>query len=137
MSKLRAGGCECGALRYEITSDPLATAMCYCTQCQTQSGSAFSMTLVVSAESFAFTRGEPKSYGGRSDSGADKEMLFCADCGVRICNRFPIRPDMVNLKPGTLDDPSDVAPMVAVWTSSKPPWAPIPDGIRQFEKNPG
>jgi hypothetical protein len=138
MSKsTRTGGCECGALRYELTADPIATAMCHCTQCQTQSGSAFSMTQVVPADGFAFTRGEPKLYTGKSDGGADKQMFFCGTCGVRICNRLSSRPATVNLKPGTLDDPSEAVPVVAVWTSSKQPWSPLPEGIRQFEKNPG
>lgn len=136
MGEVRRGGCECGALRYEITQDPVATAMCHCTQCQKQSGSAFSMSLVVPRTGFAFTRGEPKIFAGVADSGADKQMLFCAECGVRICNRLSGMPNTVNVKPGTLDDTSGLAPIVAVWTASKQPWSPLPEGIVQFEGNP-
>ena len=33
------GGCLCGAVRYRTTGTPNDTNVCYCTQCQRQSGS--------------------------------------------------------------------------------------------------
>lgn len=132
----RSGGCECGALRYELSADPLAQSMCHCTQCQRQSGSAFSMSLVVPREGFRFSQGEPKVYVTKADSGADKECLFCADCGIRIANRLSSMPATINVKPGTLDERDWLRPVVAVWTSSKQPWSPLPEGIPTFEKNP-
>jgi len=136
MGDARTGGCECGALRYAISREPLATAVCHCTQCQRQSGSAFGMTLVVPRDGFAFTQGEPKRYVTKSDSGADKECIFCGDCGVRICNRLSSLPNTLNIKPGTLDDTSSLTPSFVVWTSSKQAWTPLPEGVVQFEKNP-
>ena len=35
------GGCQCGAIRYEIVGFPLFLYTCNCTDCQRQSGSAF------------------------------------------------------------------------------------------------
>jgi hypothetical protein len=35
------GGCQCGAIRYEIASFPLLLYTCHCTDCQRQTGSAF------------------------------------------------------------------------------------------------
>jgi len=34
------GGCQCGAIRYEIMSFPLLLYTCNCTDCQRQTGSA-------------------------------------------------------------------------------------------------
>jgi hypothetical protein len=31
------GGCQCGALRYEIRAEPLTLYVCHCTECQRQS----------------------------------------------------------------------------------------------------
>ena len=95
------------------------------------------MSLIVPRDGFAWTKGEPKIFRTRADSGADKECFFCPDCGVRISNQLSSRPDTVNVKPGTLDDRSELNPIVAVWTSSKQPWSPLPEGIKSFEKNPG
>jgi hypothetical protein len=50
METTRQGGCLCGALRYEISGEPLAVAVCHCPDCQVQSGSAFSMSMLVPRE---------------------------------------------------------------------------------------
>lgn len=42
MSKIE-GGCLCGAVRYTCAAEPVMTAICQCTHCQRQSGSAFSV----------------------------------------------------------------------------------------------
>ena len=34
------GGCQCGAVRYEIAQEPLAVYVCHCRECQKQSASA-------------------------------------------------------------------------------------------------
>ena len=37
------GGCQCGAIHYEITSFPLLPYACNCTDCQRQTRSAFAL----------------------------------------------------------------------------------------------
>lgn len=44
------GGCQCGSVRYVLTSEPLRVAACHCTECQRQSGSAFGMSMSVKKE---------------------------------------------------------------------------------------
>ena len=92
------------------------------------------MTMVIPVEGFEWLAGEPTSFFMKSDSGADKECLFCGTCGVRIFNRFPARPDTVNLKPGTLDETSGIAPTLHVFTHRKPDWIRIPDGVPSFPR---
>ena len=41
------GGCQCGAVRYSITSAPVAFYWCHCTECQRPSGAAFGEPLRV------------------------------------------------------------------------------------------
>jgi hypothetical protein len=68
-SKL-TGGCMCGAVRYEF--DPSAivfTTICYCRDCQRQSGSAFTANIAVSASAFQVTKGELKFYERTADNG--------------------------------------------------------------------
>ena len=38
MSKAFTGGCACGAIRYEITAEPIGMNDCQCRQCQRKSG---------------------------------------------------------------------------------------------------
>jgi hypothetical protein len=54
------GGCQCGAIRYEIGGFPLLLYTCNCTDCQRQSGSAFALNMPVAVKHFRIVRGEPK-----------------------------------------------------------------------------
>jgi len=137
MSDRREGGCLCGGLRYALTGKPLTTVACHCSDCQRQSGGAFGLTMVVRRGDFAWTRGAPKKFVTTADSGTVKDCFICGDCGVRILNALSRMPETFNLKPGTLDDTSEVAPVMHTWVSRKQPWVPIPDGVAQFEQNPG
>ena len=55
----KTGGCQCGAIRYEIREAPHLVYTCHCTECQRLTGSAFSMALAVSAGVFHFAGTEP------------------------------------------------------------------------------
>jgi len=134
----RTGGCQCGALRYEIRGEPVAVAACHCRDCQRQSGSAFSMSLLVPRDAFHWTTDAlPGHFEGRADSGAVKDCVFCPRCGVRIYNALSSNPANFNVKPGTLDETADLEPVLHVWLSRRQRWVPLPEGARQFENNPG
>ncbi len=129
------GGCQCGGIRYEVTGANQRVHICHCTDCHRQSGSAFGMTLVVREEDFRITRGEVKTYASKSDAGRDKLGAFCPDCGTRIYHKPEWRKGKVLVKPGTLDDTSQLAPDKHIWTASKQPWVTIPPGEETHEKN--
>jgi hypothetical protein len=52
----QAGGCQCGAFRYELSAEPSLVYTCHCTECQHATSSAFSMALVVEGEAFTPAR---------------------------------------------------------------------------------
>ena len=43
----QTGGCQCGAIRYEISEAPQLVYTCHCTDCQRLTSSAFSLGMVV------------------------------------------------------------------------------------------
>jgi hypothetical protein len=57
----QTGGCQCRALRYEITQAPIIVCTCHCTDCHRMTSSAFSMALVLPAGAFRLVRVEPKA----------------------------------------------------------------------------
>ncbi len=135
-AKVRSGACQCGALRYEIVGEPIAVAACHCRDCQRQSGSAFSLSMLVPREAFHWLSGEPATFSTTADSGASKDCVFCGTCGGRIYNALGSMPATLNVKPGTLDDTSWFEPRLHTWLERKQPWVPIPEGSAQFERNP-
>ncbi len=124
------GGCQCGSVRYRVEGEPLGLAVCHCTECQRQSGSAFGMSLAVPSDSFRLLSGELKTFTTVCDSGRTKACTFCQRCGTRIYHQ--VIEAALSIKPGTLDDTSWLEPSAHYWTKSKQPWVPIPDGVPCF-----
>jgi hypothetical protein len=133
----QSGGCQCGAVRYEVTGPPVMVYTCHCTECQKQSGSAFAMAAVIPGESFHVTKGTPKMFARQTATGKVMECWFCSDCGTRLWHRpggsaYPNR----NVKPGTLDDTSWLAPSIHFWTRSAQKWVVIPEDAVRYETQP-
>ena len=68
------GGCQCGAVRYELTGTPLSLIICHCKDCQRQTSSAFGMTLPVAKRDFVLLSGDLKAWRRRADSGLTSRM---------------------------------------------------------------
>ena len=54
------GGCQCGAIRYELSHGPLQLYVCHCTECRKQSASAFGISFIVPQTALRLTQGEPR-----------------------------------------------------------------------------
>ncbi len=130
----RVGGCLCGAIRYRIKSDPLATAVCHCTHCQKQSGGVFSTNLVLPESQYEQT-GETRVYVDRGDSGRAVERHFCGACGSPILSRAGIMPGLVLLKAGTLDDMAGLTPAIEVYTDHAAAWVSPIAGAQRFAQS--
>jgi glutathione-dependent formaldehyde-activating enzyme len=89
------GGCQCGAIRYEIASLPLLLYTCNCTDCQRQSGSAFALNMPVKFSDFRILQGEPKGWRhnspGRSTThhGWYRSRISLCAASSRGCNQRP------------------------------------------------
>ena len=122
MTEVLEGGCQCGAVRYRITGAPLTLYACHCTDCQKQASSAFGLSLWVRRDDFEVTRGEPKLWRRRAESGRMKACAFCADCGSRIYHASEGDPEVFSVKGGSLDDTRWLRPLGHIWTRSAQPW---------------
>jgi len=131
----QTGGCQCGALRYEITEAPQMVYACHCTDCQRLTSSAFSMAVVVAEGAFRLTRGEPRPLQRTADSGRVAIRWVCPQCGSWISG-VPTPGSVIRVRAGTLDDTSWLRPTVHFWTRSKQPWIALPEGCRSFETQP-
>jgi hypothetical protein len=136
MADVRPGGCQCGAVRYEVSEDPLAITVCHCRECQRQSGSAFGMSWVVKQSAFRLLQGELKTFTRSSDSGRPLECAFCPDCGTRIYHVPGYRAGVLNVKPGTFDDPTVARPAREIWTARKHAWVRIEGDVESSEGQP-
>ena len=60
------GRCDCGALRYEVSGDPVLKGQCHCRECQYVSGGGANFIFGVRDRGFDYKTGQPASYS-RSD----------------------------------------------------------------------
>lgn len=132
----RTGGCLCGALRYELLSEPTMAAVCHCTHCQRQSGGVFSTNLVV-AEGDYVQQGDTKVYEDIGDSGKPVYRHFCGNCGSPIISKVAAMPGVVMLKAGTLDDLGGVKPAIEVYTDHAVDWVAPIAGAKRFGQGAG
>ena len=127
------GGCQCGAVRYEILASPLKVYVCHCRECRKQTASAYGISAIVEREAFRHTRGEPKSWVRVADSGRRLRLMFCPDCGSRVWHdREGLDWPTISIEGGSLDQPLDLRAAVHVWTSRKLPGVVIPESAAQF-----
>jgi len=126
------GGCQCGAVRYRLTSAPLSVYNCHCKDCQRFSGAGWSMSMIVREADFAVT-GATVQYRRTADSGNVITMNFCAHCHGWMWNDPPV-PGIKVARAGTLDDIDWAVPVGNIWTDSKAAWANIDPSLVNFPK---
>ena len=119
------GHCLCGAVTYSVDAEPVWQGACYCTNCQRQTATAFSVivgvpitALTVEGSTLASLKTASEAYGSTT------ERRFCSACGSPIFSTIESMPEVAFLKAGTIDDTSWIEPAVEIWTRSAPSWAP-------------
>lgn len=123
------GGCLCGGVRFEVAEPLGPAAICHCQDCRRITGSAFNVSVAVSAPVFTVTRGAPSAFAAVSDAGSPIVRHFCPDCGSPLWTSSPAYPDRVYVKAGTLDDPDLVRPGAQAWSERRVAWATIPENL--------
>ena len=130
------GGCVCGAVRYEVAEAPLTLYACHCTDCQRHTGSSFALSMIVRRTAFRVLAGEAQPYVARVPSGRERHGRFCAACATRLWGEPARLPDVVVVRPGTLDDRSWIDPVAHIWVRSRQPWVVLPPDAVVFETQP-
>jgi hypothetical protein len=122
MAEKRTGGCLCGAVRYESEGDPIFSLQCHCRDCQRSSGTAYIAAMRVPAAGFRITKGAPRRYVGKADSGNEITRVFCPDCGSPLYVQVSTRPDLVGIRVASFDDPSWFRAEADIFVGSAQPW---------------
>ena len=116
---MSAGGCLCGAVRYEVRGDLRGIIICHCVECLRWCGAPFAATaarrdeLVVDETSLRWIPSPESSRAARRG--------FCAACGSSLFWDAP-EAETVSIGAGTLDDSSGLAVIRHVYAHHAPPW---------------
>jgi len=120
-----SGGCQCGAVRYEVTAPPVRAEFCHCRMCQKAVGNVFAAYADFDRGAVSFT-GELSHY----QSSETARRGFCAKCGT------PLTFDGFNdatiaITIGSLDDPNLIPNQGHCGIQSKVGWLQLNDGLPQ------
>jgi hypothetical protein len=118
---MKAGGCFCGAIRYELLSDDYPVINCHCTMCRRASGAPFVSWLVVPEADFRLTTGTPRL----RQSSAHGTRGFCPDCGTQVTCISTAHASIVDITLGSLDAPESLVPGGDIFTDTRLPWVPL------------
>jgi hypothetical protein len=124
------GGCQCGAVRYELSEPPIRSFQCQCRDCQKDTGGGHSSVMVFASRAFHL-KGEARETLRTADSGARKRKGFCPACGSPLYNKPEAQPDYIGIYVGS---PS-TTPRPSSRTSSCSPRAAMP-GIIWMRPSP-
>jgi len=127
-----AGGCLCGAIRYEVAGPEFDAGYCHCSICRRASGAPVIAWANVEPAAFRVTRGTPTRY--RSSSKGDR--AFCPACGSQVFY-VPTDPTWhLSFLLATLDDPNSILPRLHIFIRDKLPWFEIADDLPRFHDEP-
>jgi len=127
-----AGGCMCGAVRYEATGAPVSTMYCHCTSCRKHTG-APAVTLVgYKSDQVAFIKGERKIY----ESSPGVGRAFCGQCGTPLTwegDGGELGP-LVEFLISTLDNPDAFTPQGHLHHPERISWFDTADGLPRYRE---
>jgi len=119
------GGCNCGAVRYEVAAPLIGASYCHCRCCQRRSGAAASASAYARPDAFRIVAGADRLRKWQPEDGGEK--WFCGDCGSHIYGNNPRLANPIGVRMGTFDADPGVRPCVRFWVGAAAPWEPIPD----------
>jgi hypothetical protein len=88
--------------------------------------------LVAKSDSLRLTKGETRPY--HSSESATRH--FCPSCGTPIFFERQGQPEWRGIIAGTLDDQSQFAPSMHVWSSRMVPWLHLSDDLPRHAEFP-
>lgn len=135
MSNAYTGGCACGAIRYEISGEPIFSNDCQCRDCTRESGTGHGSHLTFMRTGVNVS-GEASHWDMVADSGNTKTRYFCPTCGSPVYMTFTAMPDFFTIRAASLDDPSRYKPQVITYRSRGYVWDNIDANLPAFEKMP-
>jgi len=113
------GGCQCGAVRFETTGEPVRAMACHCTACKLRTGAPYGIGVYFEESSVEFLQGELNHYQFQSDT-TDRWIKneFCTQCGSSVSWTLEMRPGLRAIAGGSFDDPDWYKLAAHIWTRS-------------------
>jgi len=129
------GSCLCGAVAFEIASQPKKIVQCHCSRCRRSRGTAHGVNTFVAQDQLRFIRGTDRIKTYRPPDAPRFSDAFCESCGSLV--PVVLETLKISLVPvGLLDTPFAVQAATNIYVGSKAKWFTITNRFPQFEELP-
>jgi hypothetical protein len=128
------GGCNCGAVRFEVSEPFVSAVYCHCTRCQRRTGTGASANGRTAPGAFRITAGEDRLRSWNPEAGAAK--FFCGDCGSALFSATDDDPPAIGVRLGAVDGDPGVRPSARQFVAYAAVWEDVPDdGLPRFPES--
>lgn len=136
MTKAYTGGCACGAIRYEITAEPIFSNHCQCRDCQQVSGTGHGSYITFANRADVTLQGQATQWDRVADSGQVKSHGFCPSCGSPVYLTFAAMPALFTIHAASLDQPERFRPQLVTYAIRGHAWDHLDPALPACEKMP-
>lgn len=127
------GGCQCGGVRYQVTGEPVMTAICHCSTCRRANGAPAVAWAMFREPQVIFTGAARRKFYTSSE---EARRGFCETCGTQISFTAAYIPGLIDLTIGSMDQPDSITPEFHYWHSEHLAWAEFADTLPRHPEFP-
>ncbi|KAF2027211.1 hypothetical protein EK21DRAFT_72542 [Setomelanomma holmii] len=139
-ARQRAGACLCKRINLRVTGDEINVAICHCTNCRRNCGSAYTANAWFPDNQFEWTRGADllKQYDDRDTStGEVVHRWFCSNCGSPMMTKSPRMVGITIIPCGLFEGKNTWKPSYEQWRRSRLCYVDDIRGVRDESRYEG
>jgi hypothetical protein len=130
---MHEGRCHCGAIKYQLSGDPINHLLCHCEDCRRHAGAQMVGWTMFPLDALNVTQGTARIY----NSSEHGRRHFCGDCGTGLFYTNDVAvPNLVDIRTGTLDDPEAIPAEAHIQTAERISWMADVGKLPEFERYP-
>lgn len=115
-----SGGCQCGAVQFEIDPPTRFSSHCHCRYCRAAHGAAFVTWTGVPDKQFRLLDGNDALVWFHSSK--QSQRGFCSRCGTTLFYRSSLLPGETHVARALIDGPIDREPQAHIFTEQRVYW---------------
>ena len=127
------GSCKCGAVHYRYIGEIGTVTVCHCADCRKLQGGAGVVAAPVASAGVKWSGGRELITEFESSPG--KQRAFCRRCGTPLYSRRVDVPEVLRLRMGCIDSPTDVVPVAHIFCHDVPAWASLDDDLPRYPRH--
>ncbi len=127
------GSCKCGGVRFTYDGEVGTVTVCHCIDCRKLQGGAGVVAAPLASTGLAWHTGHDLITEFESSPG--KKRAFCSRCGTPLYSRRDDVPQVLRLRMGSIDTPTDVVPVAHIFSADLPQWASLDDDFPRYPRH--